>query len=39
MLHIADGDENVLVWEAFEIAVEVAINNGGKAKKGIAQSG
>lgn len=30
---------NQLVWEAFEAAVEVVINNGGKAKKGNAQSG
>ncbi|MBZ9686932.1 hypothetical protein G9F72_011405 [Clostridium estertheticum] len=28
-----------LVWEAFDAAVEVVINNGGKAKKGNAQSG
>lgn len=30
---------NQLVWEAFEAAVEIVINNGGKAKKGNAQSG
>lgn len=30
---------NQLVWEAFDAAVEVVINNGGKAKKGNAQSG
>jgi len=30
---------NQLVWEAFDAAVEVAMNNGGKAKKGNAQSG
>ncbi|MDD7793821.1 DUF2089 family protein [Clostridium sp. 'White wine YQ'] len=30
---------NQLVWEALEAAVEVVINNGGKAKKGNAQSG
>ena len=31
--------ENQLVWEAFDSAVEVVINNGGNAKKGNAQSG
>jgi len=30
---------NQLGWETFEAAVEVVINNGGKAKKGNAQSG
>ena len=30
---------NQLVWEAFDAAVEVVVNNGGKAKKGNAQSG
>jgi len=30
---------NQLVWEAFDAAVEVVIQNGGKAKKGNAQSG
>jgi len=30
---------NQLVWEAFDAAVEVTMNNGGKAKKGNAQSG
>jgi hypothetical protein len=30
---------NQLVWKAFEIAVEVAINNCGKSKQRIAQSG
>jgi hypothetical protein len=30
---------NQLGWEAFDAAVEVVINNGGKAKKGNAQSG
>lgn len=30
---------NQLIWEAFDAAVEVVINNGGKAKKGNAQSG
>lgn len=30
---------NQLVWEAFDAAVEVVMNNGGKAKKGNAQSG
>lgn len=30
---------NQLVWEALEAAVEVVINNGGRAKKGNAQSG
>lgn len=30
---------NQLVWEAFEAAVEVVIKNGGRAKKGNAQSG
>lgn len=30
---------NQLMWEAFEAAVEVVIKNGGKAKKGNAQSG
>lgn len=30
---------NQLVWEAFDAAVEVVINNGGRAKKGNAQSG
>lgn len=30
---------NQLIWEAFDAAVEVAIENGGKAKKGNAQSG
>ncbi|WP_288222364.1 DUF2089 family protein [uncultured Clostridium sp.] len=30
---------NQLVWEAFEAAVEVVVNNGGRAKKGNAQSG
>lgn len=30
---------NQLTWEAFDAAVEVVINNGGKAKKGNAQSG
>lgn len=30
---------NQLVWEAFEAAVEVVINSGGKARKGNAQSG
>ena len=30
---------NQLIWEAFDAAVEVAMNNGGKAKKGNAQSG
>ena len=31
--------DNELVWEAFDAAVEVAMVNGGKAKKGNAQSG
>ena len=31
--------ENQLVWEAFDAAVEVVMNNDGKAKKGNAQSG
>ena len=31
--------ENQLKWEAFDAAVEVVMNNGGKAKKGNAQSG
>lgn len=30
---------NQLIWEAFDAAVEVVIKNGGKAKKGNAQSG
>jgi len=30
---------NQLVWEAFDASVEVVMNNGGKAKKGNAQSG
>ena len=30
---------NQLVWEAFDAAVEIAMNNVGKAKKGNAQSG
>lgn len=30
---------NQLIWEAFDAAVEVVINNGSKAKKGNAQSG
>jgi len=30
---------NQLIWEAFDAAVEVVTNNGGKAKKGNAQSG
>jgi len=30
---------NQLVWEVFDAAVEVVVNNGGKAKKGNAQSG
>jgi hypothetical protein len=30
---------NYLTWEAFDAAVEVVIQNGGKAKKGNAQSG
>jgi hypothetical protein len=30
---------NQLGWEAFDAAVEVVMNNGGKAKKGNAQSG
>lgn len=30
---------NQLIWEAFDAAVEVVIDNGGKAKKGNAQSG
>lgn len=30
---------NQLIWEAFDAAVEVVLNNGGKAKKGNAQSG
>lgn len=29
---------NQLVWDAFDAAVEVAVNNGGKAKNGNAQS-
>ncbi|PRR83460.1 hypothetical protein [Clostridium vincentii] len=31
--------EDQLGWEAFDAAVEVTMNNGGKAKKGNAQSG
>ena len=30
---------NRLGWDVFDAAVEVVINNGGKAKKGNAQSG
>ncbi|WP_041710962.1 hypothetical protein [Clostridium pasteurianum] len=30
---------NQLVWEAFDAAVEVVVNNGGKAIKGKARSG
>jgi len=30
---------NQLIWEVFDAAVEVVMNNGGKAKKGNAQSG